>query len=79
MWHHSIGGDRSMKRSSSPEPLPDISIWCDFNNFWQHIDHLHIYFKLTAFEHKTTVTSMAEIELNTDPRAKIKTISVLIL
>lgn len=70
---------KSRKSRSTPIlRLPDISIWCDFDTISHHIDYLHIYFKTSSFEHKTTITNMTEMEASVDPRVKAKVPSVII-
>lgn len=58
--------------------LPDISIWCDFSSICQYIDCLNIYFKVSGFEYKTTITNMTELESNVDPRGKTKAPPVIV-
>lgn len=76
----SSGSSKSRKsRSPAALRLPDISIWCDFTNIASHIDHLHIYFKASGFDHKTTITNMEDLVANLDPRGKAKTSTPVIV
>lgn len=75
----SSGSSKSRKsKSPATSRLPDISIWCDFTNIASHIDHLHIYFKASGFDHKTTITNMEDLVASVDPRAKAKTSPVIV-